>query len=367
MIGGDTIIEVVTLLRIALPIIFATFAAQAPELQTLPTAKRWSVALAARPVASPTIAGDVIVVALQSGHVVAYAAKDGTEAWRVPLRADQAIVADKTLLFVAAGEIIHALDAADGKVLWESPSGALTAPLLVHGGWVITATAAQMTAYREIDGARVWTHDSPPLHERPTIEGNNLYVPLDDGRLLALNLENGAERWTRFPAKGPLSQVLALPERVFVGAADKKFYVYDSGDGHDAGGQPWRLGSTVRGQPVSDGSRIFVVTMDNLVRAFDRRSGAIVWHEPLPYRAVGPAIAGTTLVVPGATAEVRAFDLKTGKPAGQIKAEQTLIVPPVFQMSSTGMLVAAITGSVSADWTLVVLAPPEPPAPALRE
>ena len=354
-----------TLLRIAFLIIFAAFAAQTPELQTLPSAKRWSVALSASPLASPTIAGDVIVVALQSGHVVAYAAKDGKEAWRVPLRADQAIVADDTLLFVAAGEMIHALDAADGKILWESPSGTLTAPLLVHGGWVIAATAAQLTAFREIDGARVWTHDSPPLHQRPTIEGNNLYLPLDEGRLLALNLENGAERWRKFPAKGPLSEVLALSERVFVGAADKNLYVYDSEDGHPAWGRPWRLGSVVRGRPVSDGSRIFVVTMDNLVRAFDRRTGALVWHEPLPYRPVGPAVAGTTLVVPGATAEMRAFDLKTGKLAGQIKAEQTLIVPPVFQTSSGGMLVAAITGSVSADWTLVVLATPEPPA--LRE
>ena len=365
MIGGATIIEAVTLLRIALPIIFATLAAQAPELQTLPSAKRWSVALSARPVASPTIAGDVIVVALQSGQVVAYGAKDGKEAWRVPLRADQAIVADETLLFVAAGEMIHALDAADGKVLWESPSGTLTAPLLVRGGWVIAATAEHLTAFREIDGARVWSHESPPLHERPTIEGNNLYLPLDEGRLLSLNLADGTERWTKFPAKGPLSEVLALPDKVFVGASDKQLYVYDSDDGRDAWGRPPRLGAVVRGRPVSDGSRIFVVTMDNLVRAFDRRSGALVWHEPLPYRPVGPVIAGAMLVVPGATAVVRAFDLKTGKLAGEIKAEQTLIVPPVLQMSSAGMLVAAITGSVSADWTLVVLGPPEPPA--LRE
>jgi len=354
----------VTLLRIALPIIFAALAAQAPELQTLPSTKRWSVALSARAVASPTIAGDVIVVGLQTGQVVAYAAKDGKELWRVPLLADQAIVADETLLFIAAGEMIHALDASDGRLLWESPSGTLTAPLLVHGGWVIAATAARLASFREIDGAKVWSHDSPPVHERPTIEGDNLYVPLDEGRLLALNLADGAERWTRFPAKGPLSEVLALPDTVFVGAADKCLYAYDSDDGHIDWG-PFRLGAVVRGRPVSDGARVFVATMDNLVRAFDRRSGKLVWHEPLPYRPVAPAIAAETLVVPGATAEIRAFELKTGKPAGQIKAEQTLPVPPVIQMTPAGMLVAAITGSVSGEWTLVVLAPPEPPA--LRE
>jgi outer membrane protein assembly factor BamB len=352
----------VTLLRIALPIIFAALAAQSAELQTLPSAKRWSVALPARAVASPTIAGDVIVVGLQTGHVVAYSVQDGKEAWRVPLRADQAIVADETLLFVAAGETIHALDAADGKVLWEAPSGTLTAPLLVHDGWVIAATAGQLAAFREIDGAKVWSHDCPPLGERPTIEGDNLYVPLDEGRLLALNLQDGVERWTRFPAKGPLSEVLALPDRVFVGAADKYLHVYNADDGDIEWGRGPFLGSVVRGRPVSDGGRIFVATMDNLVRAYDRRTGALVWHEPLPYRPVAPAIAGPALIVPGATAEIRAFELKTGKLAGQIKAEQTLVVPPVFQMSASGILVAAITGAVSGEWTLVVLGPPPPPA-----
>jgi outer membrane protein assembly factor BamB len=360
VIGGATIIEVVTLPRIALPIIFAALAGQSTELQTLPSAKRWSVALPARAVASPTIAGDVVVVGLQSGHVAAYSAKQGTEVWRVQLRADQAIVADETLLFIAAGDMIHALDAADGRVLWAAPSGTLTAPLLVQGGWVIAATAGQLAAFREIDGAKVWSHDSASLHTRPTIEGDNLYVPLDEGRLLALNLANGTERWTRFPAKGHLSEVLALPERVIVGAANKYLYVYDADDGTIE----WRplIGAELRGRPATDGAHVFVASMDNLVRAFDRRSGALVWKAPLPYRPVGPVVAASTLIVPGAAAEIRAFELKTGKPAGQIKVEQPLVVPPVFQTSASGVLMAAITGSVSGEWTLLVLGPPAPQA-----
>ena len=99
---------------IALLVIFMSAAASGIELQNLPSAVRWRVALPARAVASPTIAGDVVVVGLQSGHVVAYSVKDGKETWRVQMQADQAIAADETLLFVAAGEMIHALDARDG-------------------------------------------------------------------------------------------------------------------------------------------------------------------------------------------------------------------------------------------------------------
>jgi outer membrane protein assembly factor BamB len=361
VIGGATIIEVVTLLRITLPIIFASLAIASPESQLLPSSVRWSVALSARAVASPTIAGSVIVVGLQSGSVIAYSAKDGKEAWRVQMRADQAIVSDQTLLFVAAGEMIRALDAADGKVLWEAPSGTVTAPLLVQGGWVIAASAGRLTAFREIDGAKVWSRESPPQHARPTIEGDNLYVPLDEGRLLALDLRTGSERWTRFPAKGALSEVLAFPDRVFVGASDKWFYAYDADDGEI----DWKvlIGTVLRGRPASDNTRVVITGMDNLVRAFDRGNGRLEWHMPVPYRPTGPVVIASAVVVPGAAADIRALVMATGKPAGQIKLEQPLVLPPVFSGTGRDALMAAVTGTITGEWTLLLAGPPAPQAP----
>ena len=341
--------------------IFASSAFTSTALQTLPSSVRWSVAIPARAVAPPTIAGELIVVGLQSGDVVAYSATDGKEAWRVQLRTDQAIVAHEALLFVAAGEMIHALDAANGKVLWEAPSGTVTAPLLVQGGWVVAASAGQLAAFREIDGAKVWHHESPPQHTRATIEGNNLYVPLDEGRLLALDLRTGAERWTRFPAKGPLSEVLAFPDRVFVGASNKTFYAYNADDG--AVDWPPLIGTTLRGRPASDGTRVFITGMDNMVRAFDRHSGALLWHAPVPYRPTGPVIVGSSVAVPGAAAEIRAFEAATGKPAGQIKLEQPLAVPPVFAGTGADARMAAITGTISSEWRLLLAVPPAPQAP----
>lgn len=322
------------------------------------------MALPARAVASATIAGDVIVVGLQSGHVVAYTLKEGKEAWRVPLQADHAIVADEKLLFVAAAEMIHALDAADGKVLWQVPSGTTTAPLLVHGGWVVAASAGRLTAYREIDGAKVWSRPSGPQQAQPSIEGNNLYVPLDEGRLLALDLLTGNERWTRFPAKGALSEVLALPDRVFVGAANKTFYAYDPDDGEIE----WKMeiGTTLRGRPATDGTRVVITGMDNLVRAFDRGNGRLDWHVPVPYRPAGPVVVGSSAVVPpspGNAAEIRAFQMTDGKAAGEIKLEQQLAVLPAFGGAGDSSLMAAITGTLTGEWTLLVAGPPAPPAP----
>lgn len=387
MIGGATIIEGVPLLRITLPIIFAALAIPSQQVppvpplplppvqpvpslpepqvlqpvQSLPSSVRWHVALPARAIASPTIAGEIIVVPLQSGHVVAYSGNDGKEVWRVPMRADQAIVAHETLLLVAAGEMIHALDARDGRVLWEVPSGTVTAPLLVQGGWVIAAAAGQVAAFREIDGAKVWSRDSPPQHTRATLEGDNLYLPLDEGRLLALDVKTGVERWRVFPAKGALSEVLAYPDRVFVGAWDKYLYAYDPDDG----GIDWKflLGTVLRGRPAADDTHVFITGMDNMVRAFDRRTGKLEWHVPVPYRPTAPVIVGSAVMIPGVAAQILAFEPANGKPAGQIKLEQQLLLPPVFAGTGDGVLMAAVTGTINGEWTLLLAAPPPPQAP----
>ena len=302
------------------------------------------------------------MVGLQSGQVVAYSTADGAEAWRASLRADQPIVADETLLFVAAGEMIHALDAADGKLLWEVPSGTVTAPLLAHGGWVVAAGEEQLTAFREIDGAKVWTIQCPAVHVRPSIEGDNLYVPTDEGRLLALDIKTGAERWSTFPAKGPLSEVLALSNRVFVGASDKSLYVYDPDDG-TLEWKPKLMGTLLRGRPVADDKRVIVTGIDNLVRAFDRGSGKLEWHEPVPYRPTGAAILDSVVLVPGAAAVINAFDLAKGTAAGQIKLDQPLLGAPAFSGAGADAIAAGITGTVTGESRLVLLALPAPQAP----
>ena len=236
--------------------------AQAPAAkeaaQALPAEVRWSVAVSVRPAAPPAVGGDRILLPLQSGVVVAYRANDGGEAWRVDLRADQPIAVEGDRVFVASGEAIHALALENAEVLWRAPTGTLTAPLLAQDGWIIAASAAGLAAFRSTDGVKIWQRETGVQHARATIEGDNLYVPLDDGRLLALDLRTGTNRWVhqfripKPPAAGPhppgVSEVLAFPDRLFVGAADRTFYCLKASDGT----LEWRfkIGAVLRGQPV---------------------------------------------------------------------------------------------------------------------
>ena len=328
------------------------------QLQTLPSVVRWSVPIPARPAAPPVIAGDQVLVVLQSGIVAAHRMTDGAEAWRVELRTELPVVVEGSRVFVAAGEMIHALDAASGSVVWRTPYGAVTAPLVAQDGWLLVASANTLTALRSEDGTKVWSRDTGPQRLRATIEGDNLYVPLDDGRLLALDLRTGADRWTRHFA-GAVSEVLAFSDRIYFGSADKFFYCFHAGDGE----WDWhaRVGAVPRGRPASSGTHLFVTSIDNTVRAYDRNSGALLWHPSVPFRPAAPVIVGSAVVVPGHAAEILAFDAATGRPAGQIKLEESLVMPPAFGPSGAAVVMAAFTGSLTSQWKLVLTAPPVAP------
>jgi outer membrane protein assembly factor BamB len=337
-----------------------------PATHTLPTSVRWTVAISASPAAPPVIDGDQILIVLQSGVVSARKMTDGTPAWETSLRSDRAVAVEGGKVFVATSEQIVALNAADGVKVWTADTPALTAPLVVQGDWVIAETEGALTAFRSADGSHVWRRDLLGTDVRPTIEGDNLYVPLHNGRLLALDLRTGAERWGK-NFVGPLSEVLALPDRIFFGTDDKWFYCLRAADG-EREWQRVRLGSFVRGRPIADEHHIYVASMDNTLRAFRRENGALVWHPSVPFRpTTGPVLIDSMVVVAGNAAELRAFDATNGRPAGEIKLEEPLVMPPAFVKSADGMLMSAFTGTLNGQWKLVLSGAPVPAPEAPRE
>ncbi len=327
---------------------------------TLPSVVRWNVPIPARPAAPPTIDADHVFAVFQSGVVAAYRLADGVEAWHTSLRSDQSVAVEGARVFVAAGEAIHALNAATGAEIWLAPAGTATAPLLAQNGWLIAVSENGLTAFRADDGTKVWSRNTGVQHRRPTIEGDNLYVPLDDGHVLALDLATGAERWTRH-FESAASEILAFPDRLFFGV-DRTFHCLNALDGSREWPRPH--GAPLRGRPAADDVRVFVAGIDNVVRAFDRRSGAMLWHANVPYRPSGPVVLGSAVVVSGNASEMRAFDAATGKPAGQIKLDDVgkLVTAPAFGSAGGAVVMAALTGGLNEQWKLVLTGPP-PVAP----
>jgi hypothetical protein len=207
--------------------------------------------------------------------------------------------------------------------------GFATAPLW-DTGWLIASTAGgEVMGIRARDGQVLWTrHIGSPASALPAIAGDRLYVPLRDGRLVALELLSGAVVWER-RLGGQVGVPLALDDRVFVGTSDKYFYCLSIADGK--GRWKFRVGGTVNGAPVVDTRHVYVVALDNMLRALNRFNGSLAWEAGLPFRPLGgPLMLGDVVLVGGVGPEAQGYAARDGRLALQHAGTADLVegVPP---------------------------------------
>lgn len=190
---------------------------------------------ATRPLPSPVLAGDVLVVALGDAGVLALSARDGTVRWRQPVTQLLGMEARDEALYVSRreGEVL-ALGLADGRVRWRRTAAkALTSPPSFALGsiWVGTdeplllalspqdgreefrvglpaPLVTQVTGFHEwllvpTRGSQGWLlglkpHAGPPVFSlrldtplltRPVVLGDQLFEQGQDGRVLSWRLK----------------------------------------------------------------------------------------------------------------------------------------------------------------------------------
>ncbi len=322
----------------------------------LPLAPRWSVDIAAQPVAraAPVFDDERVYVALRAGQIVARSLVDGSETWRKDLPTDQPISADEGIVFVSSRDGIHALRGADGATLWETPLPNITAPLVARGGWLIALAERRAIAFRSKDGVRVWERDVGGSIEAPAIDGDRVYVSVDDGRIVAAHLTTGESIWesTIGATAGPL---FALGDRVYAGASDRLFYCLKA----QSGEIDWtkRIGAAVLGPAAVDDEHVYFVALDNVIRALDRSNGNQRWQHAYRRRALtGPAVGGRYVFVASSSSPDIWIWTIDGRPAGSLTLPSAPAVPPAFLERAAGLLdVVAVTGNLAGQWQLTLL------------
>jgi outer membrane protein assembly factor BamB len=168
-------------------------------------------------------------------------------------------------------------------------------------------------------GKVVWQRSfGAPLAVRPSLGGDRMYVPLNDGRVVSVHPDTGEPLWT-YTVEGAPTGVLALDDQVVIGTRGNRVYSVKSDNGRLR--WTWPVGADVMGEPFADEQHIYFVALDNVLRAVDRGSGNLRWTAPLPSRPVGgPVRTGDVVIVPTASADIGAYLVETGKPAFTIKA-----------------------------------------------
>lgn len=226
----------------------------------------------------PAVDADLLVVGTLDGHVYGMSAKDGSPRWEAELASEvlatPIIVGDLVVVRTGDGRI-YALETATGKRRW------------------------------------VYDQDNVPLL---SLRGNGsmlaangvLFYGSDDGRLVALRLDNGSKLWEQRLSSGEgrteidrLDDVdgsILVDGTVLYGAAYHGNLVAVDGP---SGRPTWTHAFSTYVSLGLGGNALYGVNDDSQVWAFDKTGGADIWkNDALKYRwLTGPAVQGNYVVV----------------------------------------------------------------------
>lgn len=251
----------------------------------------------------PTVSDGRLYAAGIDGSVAAFDAATGRSLWRQRLGARQGRLwgggnslrwtggpsVDGDLLVVGGldGQL-DAFGAADGSARWQARLGSevVARPAIAAGRVVVRTNDGHLVALDSEDGAVRWIFDQPV--PALTLRGNGsprvaqgvVYQGFDNGRVVAVRLDDGNEQWV---------QALALGE----GRTEVE-----------------RL-ADVDGDLVVDGGMVFVASYRGQLAALDAGSGRPRWQRELSSYA-GVAVGDTVVAVADAEGNVWAFDRDTG-------------------------------------------------------
>jgi outer membrane protein assembly factor BamB len=159
----------------------------------------------------------------------------------------------------------------------------------------LTANPATLSV-RQAWSGRIGTVDMPL---KLNVNGNRLVAAAGDGSIVAFDAASGRELW-RASAGGPIAAGVGSDGKLSaVVTRDNDLVAFEEGK------QIWRqrLGAGAYTAPFVAGARVFVLTADRAVSAFDGQTGRKLWSqsrpgEPLVLRQPGVMLAvGDTLVV----------------------------------------------------------------------
>ncbi|MBP7252992.1 MAG: PQQ-binding-like beta-propeller repeat protein [Alphaproteobacteria bacterium] len=366
-------------------------ALNAPQHAAVATSlkKFWRVSIgdgsggALRLLARPVVAGGRVFTMDASGHVSAFALKDGEKLWRVSTQATESeaseaigggIAYDKGMLFATTGHAeVVALGIGDGKVLWRrklmNPSRA--APTVADGRVYVVTINNATSVLKGSDGSVLWTHSGTGQTAAlmgaasAAVDGDTAVVAYSSGEIFALRAQNGRVAWGDVLVS-PLA-VGALPEMADIRGAP----VIDHGGvfalGHSgrmaalimrSGERAWELDVGGSNPPLVAGNTIYLLSNAQKLMAVRRDNGKIIWANDLPVRVdaddrestpivwTGSLLAGGRLFLVNSHEELVEFDARTGKRLATHELPGASFIAPIaaqsvlFVVTEDGDLVA---------------------------
>jgi outer membrane protein assembly factor BamB len=138
------------------------------------------------------------------------------------------------------------------------------------------------------DGTVAWEFQGAGPFGQPRVDGDTVYVGSSDGRLYAVAIPTGKERW-RYQTDEDLTTRPAVSHGlVFVASQQDTLFALDAATGawkwhHRAEAKPGAGGFTIYGaaSAIVGDDTVYVSHSDGLAAAIDAKAGAAIWKRPL--------------------------------------------------------------------------------------
>jgi outer membrane protein assembly factor BamB len=326
-----------------------------------------------RLIVQPIIGGGRIFTMDARSRVSAFDAGSGSRQWTrsvLPKRDDEGdlgggVAYDKGRVYVATGAAeVLALEAATGKQIWRVR---VTAPMraapTVGGGRVYVVTVQNELIALDIKkGKEIWRHTGIPEsagflgHGSPAYAQGVLVVAHTSGEVYALRADNGRRLWSdqiasirRVTSVAKLTHIRGHPVidrgRVYVVSHSGRLAAIELRTGNRA----WDVDVGALQTPWVAGDYVYILTNDGKLACISRDSGRVKWSRALlpyidkkkqkePIFWVGPILAGDRLIVSGSHGEAFTISPYTGRMLGRLRLSEGILIPPLIALNTLYIL-----------------------------
>lgn len=247
------------------------------------------------------------------------------------------VVKDGRIYVIDANMKVSALDASNGRRLWQNQlkafdphwdEFAVGGGLAIAGDKLIVATGfAYVTALSLSDGKEVWRRRvESPLSSSPAVLGNRAFLTSSNNDFFALDTDNGEVIWND-QALSETARVLSSPspavtqDILAVGYSSGELIAYLPANGRRLWSDtltstgrytPLSAINDIAGRPVIQDGIVYVASYSGVLAAIDARTGARIWSRLFGSRQ-GPVVVGDYIYIVGTGGLVACFNKIDGK------------------------------------------------------
>jgi outer membrane protein assembly factor BamB/ribosomal protein L40E len=213
---------------------------------------------------------------LHSGVVTGPVDIKGEALWRFqavgePLQSAPAVVNGRVYQTTGDRRVV-ALDAATGRVLWQTPTtGPVDSSPAVAGGLVFFGLRdGRVVALNADNGQQRWEFQTGnPVITSPAVANGTVYATSGDGSLYAIDAQTGKKRWTWEYGGFLLGSPAVIGDAVMATSSLGILHVLDAISGRHR--LSYSLNASVQSSPAVHGGRMYIGTDNGKVLAWDWR------------------------------------------------------------------------------------------------